>query len=90
MDIKVFATVFTTIFVAEIADKTQIATLLYASNAQFSKLTVFIGAALALVAASAIAVFAGALLSQWINENLMAKIAGAVFILVGVWMFIRG
>jgi putative Ca2+/H+ antiporter (TMEM165/GDT1 family) len=89
MDLKLFSTVFVTIFLAEIADKTQIATLLYASNAQHSKFVVFAGSALALATASALAVFAGALLAQWINEDLMAKLAGVAFILVGIWMFVR-
>ena len=90
MDLKLLGTVFITIFVAEIADKTQIATLLYASNAQANKLTVFAGSALALVVASAIAVFAGALLAHWVNPKLMAKVAGAAFIAVGLWMLLRG
>lgn len=90
MDLKLLATVFVTVFIAEIADKTQIATLLYASNAQASKLMVFAGSALALVLASAIAVFAGAMLSHWVNPKLMAKVAGAAFIAVGLWMLVRG
>ncbi len=90
MDFKLLATVFVTVFLAEIADKTQIATLLYASNAQASKLTVFAGSALALVLASAIAVFAGAMLAHWVNAKVMAKLAGAAFIAVGLWMLVRG
>ena len=89
MDLKLFATVFATVFAAELADKTQLATLLYASNAQHSKLTVFIGSALALVVASGLAVFAGALISEWIDEKLMMRMAGIAFILVGIWTFVR-
>ena len=89
MDLKLIATVFVTIFVAEIADKTQIATLLYASNAQHSKLSVFIGSALALMVASGIAVFAGAGLSNWLDEKLMGRVAGIAFILVGTWTIVR-
>ena len=89
MDLKLLATVFATVFAAELADKTQLATLLYASNAQHSKLTVFIGSALALVVASGLAVFAGALISEWIDEKLMMRMAGIAFILVGIWTFVR-
>ena len=89
MDIKLFATVFFTIFIAEIADKTQIATLLYASSSHNKKLVVFLGSALALVLASGIAVFLGAILSQLINEKVMTRLAGITFILVGLWTFIR-
>ena len=49
MDWKLLITVFSTIFIAEIGDKTQLATLLYASGADASKLTVFLGASLALI-----------------------------------------
>ncbi|UCD36085.1 MAG: TMEM165/GDT1 family protein [Nitrospiraceae bacterium] len=89
MDLKLFGTVFFTIFIAEIADKTQIATFLYASNAGHSKTAVYLGSALALCLASAIAVFAGALLSQWINGRVLTRIAGAAFILVGIWTLFR-
>ena len=89
MDLKFVATVFITIFVAEIADKTQVATLLYASNAQHSKMSVFIGSALALIVASGVAVLAGAGLSTWLDEKLMSRVAGVAFILVGTWTFVR-
>ncbi len=89
MDLKLIATVFVTIFVAEIADKTQIATLLYASNAQHSRLSVFMGSALALIVASGVAVLAGVGLSNWLDERLMARVAGTAFILVGIWTIVR-
>ncbi|MDD5475389.1 MAG: TMEM165/GDT1 family protein [Syntrophales bacterium] len=82
---KLFFTVFVTIFLAEIADKTQIATMLYASGAEHSKLAVFLGAAMALVLATALAVFVGSALSQFINEKIMMKLAGGAFIAVGIW-----
>ena len=89
LDLKLVATVFVTIFVAEIADKTQIATLLYASNAQHSRMSVFIGSALALMLASGLAVLAGVALSNWFDERLMARVAGIAFILVGIWAIFR-
>ena len=59
MDLKILLTVFTVIFVAEIGDKTQLATMLFAADKEVSKFTVFLGASLALIAASAIGVLAG-------------------------------
>ncbi|RMF93384.1 MAG: TMEM165/GDT1 family protein [Candidatus Schekmanbacteria bacterium] len=90
MDFKLLLTVFGTVFIAEIADKTQLATLLYASEAQNSKIVVFIGAAFALTVASAIAVFAGTILSNWIDEKVMSKIAGIAFVAIGIWTFFKG
>ena len=90
MDLKLLATVFGTVFAAEIADKTQIATLLYATNAPQSRLTVFLGSALALALASGIAVLAGSALSQWIQPRIMSLLAGAAFIAVGIWTIVRG
>ncbi len=89
MDLKLFVTVFSTVFIAEIADKTQLATMLYASEAQNSKLMVFLGSALALAVASAIAVFAGTFLSSWIDEKVMSKVAGVAFVVIGIWTFFR-
>ena len=89
MDLKLFATVFATVFLAEIADKTQLATVLFASDSDKSKWLVFFAAASALIVATAIAVFAGAVLSHYINEKVMSRIAGAIFILIGMWTIIR-
>ena len=90
MEWKLFATVFGAIFVAEMADKTQLVTLLFAADKEVSKLTVFLGSALALVLASAIGVAAGSLLSQVINARIMSMLAGAGFIAIGLFTFYHG
>ena len=90
MEWKLFLTVFGAIFIAEMADKTQLVTLLFAADKGVSKLTVFFGSALALVLASGIGVLAGALLSQVINPKLMSMIAGAGFIVIGIVTFYHG
>jgi putative Ca2+/H+ antiporter (TMEM165/GDT1 family) len=89
MDLKTLLTVFGSVFVAELGDKTQLATLLFASDKQVSKLTVFIGAASALVLTSAIGVLVGALLSEHINERYLRYIAGIGFIAIGVWSLLK-
>ena len=89
MDLRVFATVFATIFIAELGDKTQLATLLYASKADAPKLTVFGASASALVLASAMGVLGGSLIAQYVNPKLLSWVAGIGFIAVGVWTIYR-
>ena len=90
MDLKLFATVFGTIFVAELGDKTQLATLLYASNAAHPKLTVFAASAAALVLTSALGVLAGSLIADYVNPRVMRWVAGLGFIAVGLWVLVSG
>ena len=90
MEWKLFFTVFASIFLAEMADKTQVATLLFAADREVSKWTVFFGSAGALVLTSAIGVLAGALISQWMSPKVMSLSAGAVFILIGAWSVWNG
>jgi putative Ca2+/H+ antiporter (TMEM165/GDT1 family) len=89
MDVRLFATVFSTIFVAELGDKTQLATLLYASGTQNPKLTVFLGAATALVLTSALGVLAGAFISQHVSPKFLSWVVGLGFISIGVWTIAR-
>jgi len=85
MDWKVFATVFGTVFLAELGDKTQLATLLFASRGAAALWTIFIAASLALVLTSAIGVAAGALVSQYVNPRYLSYAAGIGFLVIGVW-----
>jgi len=89
MDIKLLSTVFVTVFVAELGDKTQLSTMLYASNARNNTWIVFLGAALALIVSSALGVFAGELIGSRINPKLLSRIAGIGFIAVGLWTLLR-
>jgi putative Ca2+/H+ antiporter (TMEM165/GDT1 family) len=89
MDFKVLATVFTSVLLAELGDKTQLATILFAAEKQSSKLIIFAGASLALVVSSAIGVLAGAAISQYVGEKTLSYAAGAGFILIGIWTLLR-
>lgn len=85
MDIKLLLTVFASVFVAELGDKTQLATLLFAADKEVSKWTVFAGASLALVLASTIGVLAGGFVSQYVSPRALHYVAGAGFIGIGLW-----
>ena len=89
MDYKLMLIVFGSVFVAELGDKTQLATLLFAADKEASKLTVFLGASLALVATSAIGVLAGGLISQYASPRTLHYVAGAGFIIIGIWTLAR-
>lgn len=90
MDWKILVTVFASVFIAEMADKTQLVTMLFAADKDVSKWTVFFGSASALVLTSAIGVIAGAMLSQVVNVKMMSVIAGTGFVLIGLWTLYHG
>ncbi|HSJ99258.1 MAG TPA: TMEM165/GDT1 family protein [Myxococcota bacterium] len=90
MDLRLFATVFASIFVAELGDKTQLATLLYSAQAENPKLTVFAASASALVLTSAIGVLAGGWVSQHVSERALQWVAGVGFIAIGAWILWSG
>ena len=88
MDWRLFATVFSTVFVAELGDKTQLATLLYASDASHPKFTVFAASASALVLTSGLGVIAGSFVSEYVDPRVLRWVAGLGFIAVGAWMLL--
>lgn len=85
MDFRILATIFISVFVAELGDKTQLATMLFAADKNTGKLTVFLGASLALIVTSAIGVLAGSVISQYVSEKTLHYLAGVGFISIGIW-----
>lgn len=85
MDWKIFSVIFATVFIAELGDKTQLATMLFATEKEVSKITVFLAASAALIVASALGVLAGSLLSEYINEKYLHYLAGVGFIGIGMF-----
>ena len=88
MDPKLFLTVFATVFVAELGDKTQVATLLYAADASHPKLTVFAASAAALVLTSAVGVLAGSLVAEHVSPRVVRWASGLGFVAVGLWVLL--
>ena len=89
MDLKVLFVVFGTVFLAELGDKTQLATVLFASRPDVSLVTVFVGASLALILSSLLAVAAGSVISQYVDPRYLSFIAGAGFIIIGIWTIVQ-
>lgn len=89
MDWKIFFTIFATVFLAELGDKTQIATMLFASDKAVDKYLVFFAASAALILASAIGVLAGSVLANFINEKYLHYCAGVGFIIIGILTLVK-
>ena len=79
------ATIFAAVFLAELGDKTQLATLLFATDGKASPPLVFLAAAAALVLSSAIAVLLGTYAARYLQFVPLKLIAGIGFIAIGVW-----
>jgi len=87
MDYKLMGTTFMAVFLAELGDKTQLATLGFASGGS-SRWAVFIGSAAALVCTSAIAVLAGEAVTRLLSPLLLKRLAGFAFVTIGVWVLV--
>ena len=83
--LSIFFTTFTTIFIAELGDKTQIATLML--SAESGKPTiVFLGSSLALICSSIVGVLIGKWLSKTISPSKFALITGALMIIISIFL----
>lgn len=85
---KAFAAVFTTVFLAEIGDKTQLATMMFAAEGESNRWVIFAASAAALVLAAGIGVLVGAQLERFIRPQTLKLIAGLGFIAIGVWTIV--
>lgn len=83
MDLRIVATVFGALFLAELGDKTQLAVISLVAAGQ-PAIAVFTGASLALVASTAMAVLGGEGLLRLIPAEVLQLVAAAIFIVVGV------
>ncbi len=82
---KELAAIFVTVFLAELGDKTQLATLLFASGGKISPVLVFLAASTALIAATAMAVLVGSAAAHYLENIPLKLIAGLGFIAIGLW-----
>ncbi len=81
--------IFITVFFAELGDKTQLATLLFAADSQVSRVGVFCASAGALMLSSLLAVLVGSQLSTVVSPKALKIVAGIGFIVIGGWMLIE-
>ena len=77
--------IFITVFLAELGDKTQLATVLFATDIQLSPLLILFAAAGALIASTAIAVTLGTFAEAYLSRIPLQLIAGIGFVAIGLW-----
>ena len=82
--LRTFGTIFLTVFLAELGDKTQLATMLFAAEGR-SKWLVFAASGAALVVAAGIGVLVGGAIERWVSPRTLKVIAGAGFVAIGLW-----
>ena len=82
---KPLLVIFGSVLLAELGDKTQIATVLFATEGAVRPLSVFIAAASALVVSTLLAVLFGSTITRFIPATTLKLIAGVAFIAVGIW-----
>ena len=87
MDLRSFAATFGLVFLAELGDKTQLATMSMAATTG-QRWGVFFAAAAALVLSSLLAVLLGDLLRTRVDPLWVQRAAAALFIVLGAWMLL--
>jgi len=85
MDWKIFGTAFVTLFFAELGDKTQLAVITMTAKTD-SKLSIFLGASLALIVVTLLGVLVGGALAEFVPTEWLQRIVAAAFIVIGVLM----
>lgn len=86
-----YVLVFVTVLAAELGDKTQLATLVFATNPAASRLGIFLAAAGALMLSTLLAVLVGGAIGSWIPPARLRVLAAIGFVAIGLWMLlVRG
>ena len=88
MILSILLSTFLTIFIAELGDKTQLATLTM-SGASNKPLAIFLGSSTALVFASLIGALAGGSISNFVPEIILKLIASLTFFILGLKLFVN-
>ena len=89
MDWKVALTTFSAIFLAEMGDKTQLAVVTLVASSKRPP-AVFLGAAMAFMLVTALGVLLGELVTRYVPEGILKRMAALLFIAIGIWTWIKG
>ena len=88
MILSLLLSTFITIFIAELGDKTQLATLTMSGTSN-KPLAVFLGSSTALIFASLIGALAGGSISNFLPEIILKSIASVTFFIIGIRLFVN-
>ena len=88
MILSILLSTFLTIFIAELGDKTQLATLTMSGTSN-KPLAIFLGSSTALVFASLIGALAGGSISNFVPEIILKLIASLTFFILGMKLFVN-
>ena len=88
MILSLLLSTFLTIFIAELGDKTQLATLTMSGTSN-KPLAVFLGSSTALIFASLIGALAGGSISNYLPEIILKSIASVTFFIIGIRLFVN-
>ncbi|HOJ93493.1 MAG TPA: TMEM165/GDT1 family protein [Dictyoglomaceae bacterium] len=87
--LEILLLAFSTIFIAELGDKTQFAVLSLVLKTK-NPFWVFLGASLSFILLSFLGAYLGGILTKFIPEGIFEKIGGILFIIIGIFMLIKG
>lgn len=87
MDWRIFLLTFGTLFLAELGDKTQLATIAMVAEHR-TPVVVFLGASLALTAVTLLGVVFGQSIVQVVPPRLLRVASGLLFVAIGGWVLI--
>ena len=90
MKIKNMLPIFSSVFMAELGDKTQVATVLFIAGGAATALEVFLASSLALVTSTFLAVVFGAAIGRVISPRMLKTLAGMAFLALGGYYIVQG
>ena len=89
MDWKLMSTTFAAIFLAEMGDKTQLAVVSMTASSRKPS-SVFIGASVALTLVTLLGAMLGGIVTRWVPEHLLTRAAAVLFVVIGIWTWLKG
>ncbi len=90
MRVKVMLPIFSSVFMAELGDKTQVATLLFIAGGSATAVEVFLASSTALVLSTFLAVMFGSAVARFVSPGTLKTLAGSVFLALGAYYVCQG